>query len=92
MDEFKDYYERRFESDKNAPVFLITRKNPCGECAVINGMYQEYSDGLLKQPEPIRTECAKKWHCHKGGRCIGHWNRHLKLAKFNEAAHKKETL
>lgn len=70
-----------FAVQMSDPIIPIQHKKPCEDCAVIKGLYREISDSLLNESEPLRTECSKRWWCHKGGRCMGHW---LRLRNVSE--------
>lgn len=76
MSDWSDYFKRRIEFDKPRKVLKPLDK-PCGDCAVVNGLYREIADELAKEPIEIRKASSEKWFCHNhtDRACRGNWNR-----------------
>ena len=66
---------RCYDNALERPDFFPRRRQrPCGDCAVINGLYTEIAAGCYQQlNESQRQVVAKAWDCHNGGRCEGAW-------------------
>jgi len=71
----RDYWADRMELDKNREP-LEVRETPCEDCAVVLGMYAEFSEDLAKRDAPTRKFCSERWFCHNNVNkaCRGNWN------------------
>ena len=49
-------------NDGRAPMKPLGK--PCHDCAVVFGLYSEYTDELAKLDAPLVRETALRWFCH----------------------------
>lgn len=43
---------------------LPAMSRPCKDCAVVCGLYREYSELLKLEPTELRREVSDRWFCH----------------------------
>lgn len=60
--DLKEILEEIRRQPMGAPLELLP--NPCKDCAVECGFYQDYSDALKLADEGEQLERSKRWFCH----------------------------
>jgi hypothetical protein len=60
---------------------LPDRAAPCGDCAVVHGLYSEITEALAREPADVQEAVSCRWFCHQTPNRACRGNRDL-LAKL----------
>ena len=75
MNSCTTYFRDMIVRDRLRPQ-LLPRSEPCSDCAVVCGLYTEFSDALKLEPPDIQKAISDKWFCHNNSTraCRGNIN------------------